>query len=92
MQFCISFFGFFNININHKKRNKTQYIKTKTLFISYRNRSTKEPTFERPFHNPAYNDYEMPVKTHADKGDGYEELPVDKKDENAYNIYLSIKE
>lgn len=88
MQFCISFFGFFNININHKKRNKTQYIKTKTLFISYRNRSTKEPTFERPFHNPAYNDYEMPVKTHADKGDG----PVDKKDENAYNIYLSIKE
>lgn len=34
----------------------------------------------------------MPVKTHADKGDGYEELPVDKKDENAYNIYLSIKE
>nr|XP_034332514.1 uncharacterized protein LOC117691176 [Crassostrea gigas] len=61
-------------------------------FKCYRNRSTKEPTFEKPFHNPAYNDYEIPVKTHADKGDGYEELPVDKKDENAYNIYLSIKE
>lgn len=47
--------------------------------------------FERPFHNPAYNDYEIPVKTHADEGDGYEELPVDIKDGNAYNIYLSIK-
>lgn len=61
-------------------------------FKCYRNRSTKEPTFEKPFHNPAYNDYEIPVKIHADKGDGYKELPVDKKDENAYNIYLSIKE
>lgn len=58
----------------------------------YRNRSTKEPMFERPFHNPAYNDYEIPVKTHADEGDGYEELPMDIKDGNAYNIYLSIKE
>lgn len=48
--------------------------------------------FERPFHNPAYNDYEVPVKTHADEGDGYEELPVDKEDGNAYNIYLFIKE
>lgn len=45
--------------------------------------------FERPFHNPAYNDYEVPVKTHADEGDGYEELPVDKEDGNAMQ-YLFI--
>lgn len=82
---------FFKYQHQSQKRNKTQYIRTKTLIISYRNRSTEEPTFERPFHNPAYNDYEIPVKTHADEGDGYEELPVDNEDGNAYNIYLSIK-
>lgn len=41
----------------------------------------------------------MPVKTHADEGDGYEELPVDLCADNkeavhpdTYDIYLAITE
>lgn len=68
-------------------------------FKCYRNQSTEEPTYEKRFHNPAYDDYEMPVKTQADEGDGYEELPVDLCADNkktvhpdTYNIYLAITE
>lgn len=66
----------------------------------YRNQSTKESTYEKPFHNPAYNDYEIPVNTQADEGDGYEEIPVDLCADNnkkavhpdTYDIYLAITE
>lgn len=61
----------------------------------YRNRSTKEFTHEKPFHNPAQDDYEMPVRTQKDEGDGYEEIPLDKKDGSqpyTYHSYLAIIE
>lgn len=63
----------------------------------YRNRSTKESTIEKPPHNTTLGDYEMPVKTHKNEGDGYEELPLDlcldKKKAvqlNTYDSYLTI--
>lgn len=89
-----------------KNATKLYVLKQKTPIISYRNQSsyrnrgTKESTHEKSFHNPAYNDYEIPVKTQADEGDGYEELPVDLcADSNkkavhpdTYDIYLAITE
>lgn len=64
-------------------------------FKCYRNPSTKESTCKKPFHNPALDDYEMPVKTQTDKVDGYEELPADKTDTvqpYTYDSYLEITE
>lgn len=68
-------------------------------FKCYRNQSTIESTYEKPFHNPAYNDYEIPMNTQAGEGDGYEELPVDLCADNknavhpdTYDIYLAITE